>query len=81
MLSPFGEFVRAGGLMSYGPNVQDFYVRASIFVDKVLKGSRAGDLPISVPDKFEQLLNLRTAKALGLTLPPALLAGASELIQ
>jgi putative tryptophan/tyrosine transport system substrate-binding protein len=81
MLSPFGEFVRAGGLMSYGPNVQDFYVRASVFVDKVLKGSRAGDLPISVPNTFEQLLNLRTAKAMGLTLPPALLAGASELIQ
>jgi putative ABC transport system substrate-binding protein len=80
-LSPFGEFVRAGGLMSYGPNVQDLYVRASVFVDKVLKGSRAGDLAISVPDKFEQLLNLRTAKALGLVLPPPLLAGASELVQ
>jgi putative ABC transport system substrate-binding protein len=79
-ISPFGEFPRAGGLMSYGPNVRDFYLRAAVFVDKVLKGSRAGDQAISMPTQFEQLLNQRAAKALGLTLPPALLAGATEVI-
>ncbi|MGL6110094.1 MAG: ABC transporter substrate-binding protein, partial [Rubrivivax sp.] len=80
-ISPFVEFTRAGGLMSYGPNVQDFYLRAADFVDKVLRGSRAGDLPILQPSKFEQALNLRTAQALGLTLTQALLDGATEVIR
>jgi putative ABC transport system substrate-binding protein len=79
-ISPFSEFARAGGLMSYGPNVQDFYLRTAAFVDKVLKGSRAGDLAILQPSKFEQVVNLRAAKALGLSLPQALLAGANEVI-
>lgn len=74
-ISPFSDFPRAGGLMSYGPNVKDFYLRAAVFVDKVLKGSRAGDQAISMPTQFERVVNQRTAKALGLTLPPALLAG------
>jgi putative ABC transport system substrate-binding protein len=79
-ISPFSEFTRAGGLMSYGPNVQDFYLRTATYVDKVLKGARAGDLPILQPSKFELVVNLRAAKALGLTLPPAVLAGANEVI-
>lgn len=79
-ISPFSEFARAGGLISYGPNVQDFYLRAAGFVDKILKGARAGDLPILLPTQFQQVVNLRAAKALGLTLPPALLAAASEVI-
>jgi putative tryptophan/tyrosine transport system substrate-binding protein len=80
-ISPFIEFAQAGGLMSYGPNVQDFYLRAAVFVDKVLKGSRAGDLPLSMPNKFQLTINQRAARALGLTLPPALLAAAGELIE
>jgi putative ABC transport system substrate-binding protein len=79
-ISPFGEFPRAGGLMSYGPNVRDFYLRAAVFVDKVLKGSRAGDQAISVPNQFELVLSPRAATAMGLTLPPALLAGANEVL-
>jgi putative ABC transport system substrate-binding protein len=79
-ISPFGEFPRAGGLMSYGPNVRDFYLRAAVFVDKVLKGSRAGDQAISVPNQFELVLSPRAAAAMGLTLPPALLAGANEVL-
>jgi putative ABC transport system substrate-binding protein len=80
-LSAFSEFPRAGGLMSYGPNVRDFYVRAAVFVDNILKGSRAGDLPISVPSKFELVLNERAATALGQTLPQGLRDAASEIIQ
>jgi putative ABC transport system substrate-binding protein len=79
-ISPFGEFPRAGGLMSYGPNVGDFYLRAAGFVDKVLKGSRAGDQPIAMPTQFEQVLNQRAARALGLTLPAPMLAAATEVI-
>ena len=67
--------------MSYGPNVQDFYLRAAVFVDKVLKGSRAGDLPLSMPTQFQLVLNQRAAGQLGLVLPPALLAAASEVIR
>ena len=80
-LSAFSEFPQAGGLMSYGPNVPSLYLRAAIFVDQVLRGSRAGDLPIAVPGRFELVLNQRTATALGLGLPQALRAAASELIQ
>jgi putative ABC transport system substrate-binding protein len=66
--------------MSYGPDVRDFYLRAAAFVDKVLKGARVGDLPLSMPNQFRLVLNPRAARALGLTLPPTLLAAASELI-
>lgn len=79
-LSAFSEFPRAGGLMSYGPNVRDFYIRAAVFVDDILKGSRAGNLPISVPNKFELVLNQRSAQALGLSLPEGLRAAAIEVI-
>jgi putative ABC transport system substrate-binding protein len=80
-LSPFGEFVHAGGLMSYGPNVQDFYLRAAAFVDKILRGARAGDLPLDLPTRFQLLVNPRSATVLGLSLPPALLEAAHEIVQ
>jgi putative ABC transport system substrate-binding protein len=80
-ISPFSEFARAGGLMSYGPNVQDFYLRTAVFVHKILKGARAGDLPLLLPTQFELVLNQRAAAALGLELAPALRAAANEVIQ
>ncbi len=80
-LSPFAEFVHAGGLMSYGPNVQDFYLRAAAFVDKILRGARAGDLPLNLPTRFQLLVNQRSATVLGLGLPPALLEAAHEIVR
>ena len=79
-ISPFNEFAQAGGLMSYGPNVQDFYLHAAVFVDKILKGARPGDLALSLPTQFRLVANQGAAQALGLTLPPSLLAAANELI-
>ena len=79
-ISPFSEFAHAGGLLSYGPDVRDFYLRAAVFVDKILKGARAADLPLELPDRFQLVANQRSAAALGLSLPPALLA-AGELVR
>jgi putative tryptophan/tyrosine transport system substrate-binding protein len=72
---------RDGGLLSYGPDLKDIVRRGAVYVDQVLRGAKPADLPVQVPVKFEMAVNTKTAKALGLTIPPSLLATADEVIE
>ena len=78
---PYIEAVDAGGLMSYGADLADSYRRVAYFVDRILKGAKPADLPVEQPTKFEFLINLKTAKQIGVTIPPEVLARATKLIK
>jgi len=81
MMAPYREFVEAGGLLSYGPNLPEIYKRAAVYVDKILRGTKAGDLPVEQPTKLKLIINLQAAKALGLAIPASLLLRADQVIE
>jgi len=78
---PYPEFGRSGGSISYGVDLADLYRRAASYVDRILKGAKPGDLPVQLPTKFELIVNLKTAKALGLSIPEPFLQHADEVIE
>ena len=78
---PARPFVASGGLCAYSPNILDQYQRAAGYVDRILRGEKPADLPVQTPTKFELMINLKTAKALGLAVPPAMIARADEVIE
>jgi putative ABC transport system substrate-binding protein len=75
------DFVRDGGLLSYGADRVDLFRRAASYVDRILRGAKPGELPVQLPTKFEMVVNLKTAKALGLAVPPSILLRATEVIE
>jgi len=78
---PVSDFAKDGGLLSYGPDPQDTFLRAASYVDRILHGEKPSDLPVQFPTKYEMAVNLKTAKALGLTLPQSILLTADEVIE